>query len=129
MESKWPQAAGYVAGFKKLNTNGLSKVTVDNTGNGSDVYVKLVSMSGPKAYPVRQFFIPAHSKFTVSNITAGQYDVRYRDLDSGALTRSQPFDLTQTEKADGTEYSDIELTLFKVRDGNMHTFALAEDDF
>ena len=80
----WPLTAGYVKGYKKLNTKGLSSVTVDNSQNNSNVFVKLVSLSGAKSFPARQFFIPANSKFTVNKVTSGNYDVRYRDLSDGA---------------------------------------------
>jgi curved DNA-binding protein CbpA len=41
----WPSTAAYVKGYKKLHADGLSSVTVDNTQNNSDVFVKLVSIS------------------------------------------------------------------------------------
>jgi hypothetical protein len=125
----WPNRASYVSGYKKLHTNGLSSVTVDNTRNNSDVFVKLVSLDGTKAYPVRVFFIPAHGQFTVSNVTAGNYDVRYRDLDSGGLARSESFRLQETPTYDGIQYSNLTMTLYKVRHGNMQTYGISENEF
>ncbi len=125
----WPKAAGYVSKYRKLNTNGHSTVTVDNALNDSDVFVKLVSLSGAKAYPARQFFIPAHGAFTAKSVSIGAYDVRYRDLDTGSLSRTQSFDITEIAKGDGIEYSEMNLTLYKVRGGNMQTYELAEDEF
>lgn len=125
----WPKVAGYVKGYKKLNTNGLSSVTVDNSQNDSDVFVKLVSLNGEKASPARQFFIPAYGKFTVNKVTAGSYDVRYRDLSSGSLSRSESFNLEETEIAGGTQFSNYTMTLYKVRNGNMQTYGLSETEF
>lgn len=125
----WPANAGYVQGYKKLHTNGLSSVTVDNTQNDSDVFVKLVSLEGTEAYPVRQFYIPAYSKFTVNKVNAGSYDVRYRDLNSGGLSRSESFNLEETEIDGGTQFSNYTMTLYKVRDGNMQTYGLSEAEF
>jgi hypothetical protein len=125
----WPAAAGYVTGFKRLHTNGLSNVTVDNGRNDSDVFVKLVSLDGPEAYPVRQFFIPAYGKFTVNKVRAGSYDVRYRDLDTGALSRSERFTLEEVQDLDGSRYSSVTMTLYKVQNGNMQTYGLAESEF
>lgn len=45
----WPVVAGYVRGYPRLNWKGLSQVTVDNRQNDSDVFVKLVSLSGVNA--------------------------------------------------------------------------------
>jgi hypothetical protein len=125
----WPTVAGYVKGYKKLHTNGLSSVTVDNTQNDSDVFVKLVSLEGAAAYPVRQFYIPAHSKFTINKVNAGSYDVRYRDLNSGGLSRSESFNLEETEIDGGTQFSNYTMTLYKVRNGNMQTYGLSEAEF
>jgi hypothetical protein len=127
--SPWPSSASYVSGYRRLHTDGLSTVTVDNSRNDSDVFVKLVSLDGPEAYPVRSFYIPAFASFTVKDVTKGSYDVRYRDLSNGALSRSEAFTLEETELADGTEFSQMTMTLYKVENGNMQTFALAEVEF
>jgi len=125
----WPNTPGYVGGFDKLNNNGLSSVTVDNTRNDSDVFVKLVSLDGVKAYPVRAFFISAHSQFTLKNVTKGSYDIRYRDLTDGYLARSESFDLEEIETYDGVRFSDLTMTLYKVQNGNMQTYRLSESEF
>lgn len=125
----WPMVASYVNGFQRIHANGLSKVTVDNSQNDSDVFVKLVSLDGPKAFPVRVFFIPAHGSFTLNSVTAGSYDIRYQDLDTGGRSRSELFSLEEIPTNNGTQYSAITMTLYKVRNGNMHTYELAEDEF
>lgn len=125
----WPVSAGYVRGYPRIHTNGLSKVTIDNGQNNSDVFVKLVSLDGPKAIPVRSFFIPAHDSFTLNNITAGSYDMRYRDLNSGHLSRSEQFTLNEIQTYNGTQYSNLTMTLYKVRNGNMQSYDLREDEF
>lgn len=125
----WPATAGYVEGYNKLHIDGLSSVTVDNTQNDSDVFVKLVSLEGAEAYPIRQFYIPAYSKFTVNKVNAGSYDVRYRDLNNGGLSRSESFNLEETEIDGGTQFSNYTMTLYKVRNGNMQTYGLSEAEF
>ncbi len=125
----WPKLAGYVVGYEKRHADGLSKVTVDNGRNDSDVFVKLVSTGSEKAYPVRIFFIPAHGKFTVNKVRAGAYDVRYRDLESGGLSRSEQFNLEERAVSGGREFSEITMTLYKVQNGNMETYPLAESEF
>lgn len=125
----WPVSAGYVKGYKRLHTKGLSTVTVDNSQNDSDVFVKLVSLGGAKAYPVRQFFIPASGKFTIKKITAGSYDIRYRDIKNGSLSRSEAFNLEETATQNGTQFSNISMTLYKVQNGNMQTYGLSEAEF
>lgn len=65
----------------------------------------------------------------MEKVTAGTYDVRYRDLSQGSLARSEEFSVKETETLDGTRYSNITMTLYKIRNGNMRTFNLAEDEF
>ena len=125
----WPNHASYVKGYRQIHTSGLSSVTVDNTRNDSDVFAKLVSLDGARAYPIRVFFIPAHSQFTVNNVAAGNYDVRYRDLASGHLAKSEAFRLQETPTYGGIQYSTLTMTLYRVRHGNMQTYDISEDEF
>lgn len=125
----WPTAAGYVSGYLRLNNDGLSAVTVDNSQNDSDVFVKLVSLDRSQAYPVRTFFIPARGSYTLKEVTAGNYDVRYRDLTTGRLLRSEAFELEEIPTYNGTQFSELTMTLYKVRDGNMRTYSLSEAEF
>jgi hypothetical protein len=125
----WPTMAEYVRGYPRTHTNGLSTVTVDNSKNDSDVFVKLVSLDGPNAFPVRVFFIPAFGEFTLNKVTPGSYDIRYRDLGNGGLSRSEAFSLEETPTNDGTQFSNITMTLYKVQNGNMQTYGLSETEF
>lgn len=86
-------------------------------------------MEGETAYPVRQFYIPAHSRFTMSEVSAGTYDLRYRDLASGGLSRSEPFEVVERHTNQGIQYSEMTMTLYKVEGGNFDTFDLAEAEF
>jgi len=126
---QWPVIADYVQGYPRTHANGLSTVTVDNSQNDADVFVKLVSLDGAQAFPVRMFFIPAHGRFTLIQVTAGSYDIRYRDLSSGRLARSEAFSLEEIPSHDGTQYSNLTMTLYKVRHGNMQIYGLSETEF
>jgi hypothetical protein len=125
----WPVSAGYIRGYDLLHSNGLSVVTIDNSRNDSDVFVKLVTLDTARAYPVRQFYIPAFGRFTLERISPGNYDIRYRDLGNGHLSRSEEFQLEEISTYDGIQYSTITMTLYKVQDGNMQTYDLSESEF
>lgn len=127
--SVWPTYAAYVTNYPKLNTIGLSSVTVDNTQNDSEVFVKLVSIRDNKSHPVRVFYIPKFETFKINNVDAGLYDIRYRDLTTGGLARSESFTLEEISTYSGTQYSDMTMTLYKVRNGNMRTYGLSESEF
>ena len=104
-------------------------MTVDNRQNNADVFVKLYLLVGTKRFVTRVFFIPAYSAFTAESMAPGLYDVRYMDLDSGDLARTESFILKQSESYSGTEYSNITLTLYKVKNGNMQTTRISVDEF
>ena len=125
----WPVKSSYVSGYKILHADGLSSVTIDNSRNNSDVFVKLVSIDSAKAFPVRQFFVTAFGTFTVNKVRAGNYDVRYKDLNLGSISKSEPFELTETPTNGGVEYSTMSMTLYKIQDGNMETTTIAESEF
>ncbi len=129
--ANWPITSAYVDGYEVANSDGHSEVTIDNTGNASDVFLKLVELTagGRTRTAVRHVFISAHGKINLESVTRGHYDVRYRDLDTGGLSRSDPFELQQFSIEGGIRYSHVSMTLFKVRNGNMQTHSISEGEF
>lgn len=126
----WPATAGYLQGVPRENYDGYSEVTIDNAKNGSDVFVKLVARPpGAKAHTVRQFFVPAHGSFVLRKVRQGSYDVRYMDLETGGKSGTPSFDLTETPMPGGVEYTQYELTLYTVFNGNMQMRPLSDDEF
>lgn len=125
----WPTTAAYIQGYDVLHRSGLSALTVDNSQNNSSVHVRLWSLDAANPYAVRNFFIPAYSSFTVDKLSAGNYDVRYRDMDSGTLTKSEQFILKEIKQYDGIQYSNVSMTLYKVQNGNMQTTGINESEF
>lgn len=129
----WPDKASYVSGYNIGYWGGLSTVTVDNTRNDSDVFAKLVSLDNKldnqHALVVRTFFIPAGESFGLQKVNPGKYDIRYQDLSTGGLSRTESFALIETVTYDGIEYSNFTLTLYKVAGGDMATYELPESEF
>jgi hypothetical protein len=125
----WPSVSSYVKRGPEVFETGLSNVTVDNTRNDADVYVKLYVFLDNAHVPVHSFYIPAFSQFTVRNLISGIYDIRYRELTSGELARSDTFNITETRTNSGVDYSNVSMTLYKVRNGNMKTHQISEAEF
>lgn len=125
----WPGQSNYVKGYRILNNDGRSSVTIDNTRNTSDVFVKLATLDVPEHPPVRQFLILAGQSFSLEKVRAGGYEIRYRDLDTGAMARSEPIQLEETVVGRTINFSNVSITLYKVRDGNMNTYSIDEDSF
>lgn len=123
----------YVPGYPLLNTDGHSVVNVDNSGSDSSVLAKLVFLDGLSSRPVRTFFVPKGYRFKISGIRPGRYDIRYRALESGILSRTQSFDLaqsdTETYSGKSTEYTELTFTLYAVPRGNARVYPLADSEF
>lgn len=125
----WPQSPGYLENFPKEHTDGLSNLTIDNSRNSSDVHVKLYHLSADGGRDVRNAFIKAGSSFTMNKIRAGMYDVRYRDLTDGGLSKSESFELEEIPVGNNIQYSMMTMTLYKIANGNMQTQSISESQF
>jgi hypothetical protein len=125
----FPSTSSYIDGYPVKATGGYSTVTVDNSKSTSDMFVKLYARNKDVAEPVSVFFILAGEQFTVEDIKPGKYDIRYRDLGSGAFARTEPFDLIETETAEGVEFQNLTLTLYTVAGGTMEIHPISEDEF
>lgn len=124
-----PDRPAYIRGEPVANIKGLSTVTVDNSQTSGDVLVKLVAIEGARAWPVRTFFIPGGGRFTAEDVSPGTYEIRYMERYSGDTSKSESFTLEETEQADGIEYSNMTLTLYKVAGGNMHMQTIDPSEF
>lgn len=125
----FPRRATYIEGMPRRAGGGLSQMTIDNTSGSSNVYVKLCRAKIETCQDLRHVFIPLGASFTMLGLAPGSYDIRYRDLSSGRIARSEPFDLRQQETEAGTRYSTLRLTLYTVRDGNTHFESIPEERF
>jgi len=125
----WPDHSGYLPGYPVLNANGLSTLTVDNSGSLSDVLLKLVAVDGNSPLPVRTSFVRSGSSFTMENISPGAYDLRYQSLDSGEIFRSERFELAEIREAAGTSANRNIFKLYGVPGGTSRSMTISERDF
>ncbi|MCD0280706.1 DnaJ domain-containing protein [Xanthomonas melonis] len=124
-----PEHASYIAGEPLEQNRGISQVTVDNSGTGQDVLVKLVRIDGLEASPVRTFFIPSGKTFTAKNINQGHYEVRYISRYRPGASKSEEFSLKEFDTGTGTQYSDVTLTLYAIEGGNMNMQSIPDNQF
>jgi hypothetical protein len=127
--SPFPKNSGYIKGYPIKLKDGYSQVTVDNSQNSSDVFVKLYALESNPPQSIRVFFIRNGDKFTAKNIKAGNYNVRYQDLNYGGRSRTDSFNLKQLKTLEGITSSDLKLTLYKVANGNMKIHPISEQEF
>lgn len=120
---------GYDPNFKQQNLSGLSNITIDNSRNDYPVYVKLCSLKAGNPTAVRAFYVQKRESFTLKNINAGLYDIRYRNLQTGNLSKIGQFNLTETKTSTGPQYSEGRFTLYTVANGNTKISKIGEDQF
>jgi hypothetical protein len=104
-------------------------VTIDNSKNDSDLLLKLIALDSNPPVLATVFLVKAKDTFTVQEIRAGKYEVRYQNLNSGVLSRTDSFTLKETQVANGVEFSKLTLTLYNVVNGNMQTHPISAADF
>ena len=117
---RWPEASGYLAGYRLGRRAGSSSVTVDARNQRSDTLVRFYDVAGGYEVAVRTAFVAAGDSFTLANVAPGTYELRCRDLDSGAFTRSQRFEVG------GNNASDVTIVLHKVRSPKLVSRTSAE---
>lgn len=125
----WPEWTGYVSGYPILKAGGLSSLIIDNSRNDADVFLKVFSLADGEKVPVRFAFIKAGTSFEFSRLSPGDFDVRYMDLKTGKISRSERFELEEVPEYNGTRFSKTTLTLYKVRNGNTWTYEISESEF
>lgn len=125
----WPLYSNYIDGYEKLNSDGRSTVTIDNSKNDSDIYLKLVYHNTNDEKTVRHCFIKLGGKFVIVDLKPGFYSIKYQVISTGEVFKSEGFDLRETKTREGVKFSEVSLTLFKVRDGNFNTKRISPDEF
>lgn len=125
----WPLKASYLNGMPVAARGGLSKVTVDGTSSNSDAYVKLCRVSQGPCKGLRHIFIPSGEKFTMEDVAKGAYEIRYKDLKSGYIGKSEPIELEEISEGFSTQFSVVTLTLYQIVGGNTSFTQLPEDQF
>ena len=78
---------------------------------------------------VRVLLVRAGTRFRLTEITSGTYDLRFRNLGNGRLSRSQFFTLEEVPTAQGLRPSSLTLALDQAREGTLQTYGLTEAEF
>jgi hypothetical protein len=77
----WPAGSGYVDGYPVANPGEEMQVKVDNSANGSAVFVKLYDLD--RRANVRHAYVLPHDSLAIDRLAAGKYEVRYQNVDLG----------------------------------------------
>lgn len=119
---------GYLKDQPRSAIGGLSTFTVDNRQGGRDAVARIY-LNGQKP-AVRSMYVKHGETFKAEAILPDTYVFRYRFIGSEDTFESdKSFQLAQTETETGTRYSNVTVTLFKVKDGNMSTRKVDPNSF
>ncbi|HSI10576.1 MAG TPA: hypothetical protein VK961_00970 [Chthoniobacter sp.] len=120
----------YLAGFEKLARDGYSSVTVDNSKNTSDVFLKLVSAEyGSHSKVVRVCFIPRRASFTLERITPGRYELRYQEVEDGTCLKTETFELSEKKRLQGVECTQLQVPLYGLTGRSLELLRSDEHEF
>ena len=112
--------SGYVPFESQQIENGLSSFTVDNSSGAGDAIVRIY-LDG-KLPAVRSFFIKNGESFKAEKLKTGNYIMRYRYMGSeDTYEANRAFRLSEVHEGERIRYSNVRVTLYKVRDGNLST--------
>ena len=125
----WPTIASYLDNFPIGATGGYSTLTIDNSNNNFDVYVKLADVAAPHLSATRHVFIPRHASFTMADVAEGRYELRYKNLTSGSAAKTTPFELEEIRTVEGIQFSQVTFTLYTVQNGNARMKPIRDDEF
>lgn len=113
---------------KVFAQGGRSSIEIDNSSGLGDTEVRFY-LDGKKP-SVRAMLVRRGESFKSTGIRQGSYVVRWRALGSNQVFEAnQPADLSEERTEYGTRYSQVRLTLYRVRDGNLKTSAVPEGEF
>jgi hypothetical protein len=124
----WPSFARVMSVRDKRA--GLSSLTLDNSRNDQDLYIKLVhSLDRMNGNFARDVFIPAHQQLKLINISAGDYIIKMMNITDGCAQVSPVISLKETKTDRGIEYQDHSLTFYRVVNGNTHLKSMPSSQF
>lgn len=119
---------GYLKGTKQIAQGGLSTFKVDNTKGGGDAVVRLYR--GGKKPSARSMFVKNGESFTAGAVAPGAYRLRYRYIGSvDTFEAEETFTLAETPTENGTRFSTVTVTLYKVANGNLSVKKVDASEF
>lgn len=127
--AEWPMIANYVRGYPQEATKGESRITLDNTENGDDVFVKLIALRGGRAWQVRTCFLPAATAFSLMKLEPGDYELRYQNLATGEIRATDIFPLKETKEPLGIKYTTLRMALFNRGVEDVPSREIAQGEF
>jgi hypothetical protein len=127
-DSPWPTGAAEIEGFPRDHSDGKSIVTIDNSLNAADVFVKLISLDEPTV-TARHIYIPGRDSFECKDLRKGVYEVHYQDLASGLAARSGKFEVLEMRTDTTVSFSVMKISLVEITATKPHGLRISTSLF
>jgi hypothetical protein len=128
--SPWPAASGYVAGYPRLAVGGDADVVVDNSEGRNDLFVKLVRLDSPQPTAVRIVLVRAGQTFPLKRVGPARYDMRYLNLDTGSIHRTDEFAVIAKKRPEGgVDYTGWTVPLYTTLEGSVYHDEITAAEF
>lgn len=124
--TEWPMISSHMSGYPIKNLGGLSSISINNTKNDSDVFVVLLDSA---KQPIRHIFIKNYDSYKISNIKKGKYYLLFQYLKHGSFQISELIDIQEIKSSSSIKYSDLRISMAKVKGGNFRTNDINADEF
>jgi curved DNA-binding protein CbpA len=119
---------GYLPGEPNLASGGRATFTIDNRSSAGNAIVRLYRDDRQPA--VRSIYVRNGESFSMRNLAAGRYSLRYRFTDrKGTYKANQLFELIEEATEDGVRFSNLRVTLYTVENGNLSMKPVPDDEF
>lgn len=92
----WPKESDYIASYPKIEGMGNSTIIADNVRNSSDVFAQLYEKNSQQA--LRTFFLKERQQFPLKQLDAGEYFIRYHQLDNGEHLDSESIIISNNQQ-------------------------------
>jgi hypothetical protein len=112
--SPWPAFTAELTGPARRYADGDARLVLDNRLGDSDVYAKLLRVTGDGPVAARHMYVRARDRGLLADVRPGSYEVRYLVLDTGFAARSAPFELPGGEPSDAGQPAALRLDSVEV---------------
>lgn len=124
--SPYPDGAGYVEGYPKLNMEGKSIITILNDRNDFIIFGKLIDITNSYSpVEVRTFYIPPRGGLHLRDINEGRYELRLENVNEQKFVKTYPFSL----KEDLNEGTKLILPLYNDGRSTLRFRQIDENEF
>lgn len=122
-----PLSTGYLPNTQIKDGGGKSQITLRDK-SGRNFHVKLYRRLGGTWAISRELYLKAYEEFKINELKEGKYEIRRMDIQTKSASKTQTFELEETETLEGVTYTVLTITLNSPQ-GNSKITPISAKDF